>query len=87
MIELEPDAYTHVEVEPGLATFTARIKVSGEIQGTANINTESGQHYYLRYVPFRYRGLLPADSYEFKIVPADFAREELRGARYLPLLE
>jgi hypothetical protein len=87
LIELKPGAYTHVEVEPGPTTFTARIKVSGEIQGTVNINTESGLYYYLRYVPFRYKGLFPADPYEFKIVPTGFAREELKDARYQPLLE
>jgi len=87
LIELKPNAYTHIEVEPSLTTFTARTKVSGEIQGTVSINTESGLYYYLRYVPFRYRGLFPADPYEFKIVPAGFAREELRGARYHPLLK
>lgn len=86
LIELKPSAYTHIEVEPGLTTFTARIKVSGEIQGTVNINTGSGLYYYLRYVPFRYKGLFPADPYEFKIVPAGFAREELKDARYQPLL-
>ena len=86
LIELKPNAYTHIEVEPGLTTFTARIRVSGEIQGTVNINTESGLYYYLRYVPFRYKGLFPADSYEFKIVPAGFAREELKDARYQLLL-
>ncbi len=87
LIELKPNAYTHIEVEPGLTTFTARIKVSGEIQGTVNINTESGLYYYLRYVPFRYKGLFPADPYEFKIVPAGFAREELKEARYQLLLK
>jgi hypothetical protein len=87
LIELKPNAYTHIEVEPSLTTFTARTKVSGEIQGTVSINTESGLYYYLRYVPFRYKGLFPADSYELKIVPAEFAKEELRGARYQPLLK
>lgn len=87
MIELRPNTYTRIEVEPGLAIFTARTRVNGEIQGTVNVNAESGRYYYLRYVPFRYRGLFPADSYEFKIVPADFARKELKGARYHPLLE
>ena len=87
MIELKPNAYTHIEVEPGLTTFTARIKVSGEIQGTVNISTESGLYYYLRYVPLRYKGLFPADPYEFKIVPADFAREELKESRYQLLLK
>ena len=87
LIELKPSAYTYIEVEPGPTTLTARIKVSGEIQGTVNINTESGLYYYLRYVPFRYKGLFPADPYEFKIVPAGFAREELRDARYQPLLK
>ena len=86
LIELRPDAYTYIEVEPGLATFTARIRISGEIQGTVSINAQPGLYYYLRYVPFRYRGLLPADSYEFKMVPAEFAKEELGGARYQPLL-
>jgi len=87
LIALKPNAYTHIEVEPGLTTFTARIRVSGEIQGTVNINTESGLYYYLRYVPFRYKGLFPADPYEFKIVPAGFAREELKDARYQLLLK
>ena len=87
LIELEPDAYTRVEVEPGLKTFTARNKISGEIQRSVSINTESGGYYYLRYVPFSYKGLFPADSYEFKIVPPGFAREELRNARYLPVLK
>jgi hypothetical protein len=59
----------------------------GEIQGTVNINTKSGLYYYLRYVPFRYKGLFPADPYEFKIVPTGFAREELKEARYQPLLK
>jgi hypothetical protein len=87
LIELKPNAYTYVEVEPGLTTFTARIKVSGEIQGTVNINTKSGLYYYLRYVPFRYKGLFPADPYEFKVVPTGFAREELIDARYQLLLK
>ena len=87
LIELNPNTYAHIEVEPGLTTFIARNKVSGEIQGTVSINTESGLYYYLRYVPFRYKGLFPADSYEFKIVPAELAKEELRGARYQPLLQ
>ena len=87
LIELKPNVYTYIEVEPGLTTFTARNKVSDEIQGSVNTNTKSGLYYYLRYVPFRYRGLLPADSYEFKIVPAGFAREELKKARYQPLLK
>ena len=87
LIELKPNAYTHIEVEPGQTTFTARIRVSGEIQGSVNIKTESGLYYYLRYVPFRYKGLFPADPYEFKIVPAGFAREELKDARYQLLLK
>jgi hypothetical protein len=87
LIELKPNTYTHIEVEPGLTAFTARIKVSDEIQGTVNINTESGMYYYLRYVPYRYRGLFPADPYEFKIVPAGFARKELKAARYHPPVE
>jgi hypothetical protein len=61
--------------------------IEGEIQGTVNINTKSGLYYYLRYVPFRYKGLFPADPYEFKIVPTGFAREELKEARYQPLLK
>ncbi len=82
-IELKPNAYAHIEVEPGLTTFSARLRVSGEVQGSVNINTESGLYYYIRYVPFKYKGLFPADPYEFKIVPAGFAREELKEARYL----
>lgn len=85
LIELTPNTYTHIEVEPGLTTISARIQVSGEIQGAVNINTESGMYYYLRYVPYRYRGLFPADPYEFKIVRAGFARKELKGAQYYPL--
>ena len=87
MIELKPNTYTHIEVEPSLTTFTARTKVSGEIQGTVSIYTESGLYYYLRYVPFRYKGLFPADPYEFKVVPTGFAREELIDARYQLLLK
>lgn len=87
LIELKPNAYSHIEIEPGLSRFTTRNKVSGEIQGIVNIDAKSGLYYYLRYVPFRYRGLFPAEPYEFKIVPAGFAREELKDARYQPLLK
>jgi hypothetical protein len=77
----------YIEWPPSIYHGGEKLIELGEIQGTVNINTKSGLYYYLRYVPFRYKGLFPADPYEFKVVPTGFAREELIDARYQLLLK
>jgi len=76
---LNVNAYTYVEIEPGLTTVSAREKLTGLNLVELEINAKAGEYYYLRYV-FEFGLATPV--YEFEIMPVELAREEIRETRY-----
>jgi hypothetical protein len=81
---LNVNAYTYVDIEPGITVFSARDKLTGGSLADIEINAGAGQQYYLRYL-FNF-GVMTMEI-SFKIIPQAIAREEIRKTRYTPSLQ
>jgi hypothetical protein len=77
---LNVNAYTYVEINPGLTRISAREKLTGLTLVELEVNPKAGQTYYLRY---EFQMGLASPAYEFKIIPVVLAREEIRKTRYV----
>jgi len=77
---LNVNAYTYVEIGPGLTRISAREKLTGLSLVELEVNARAGQIYYLRY---EFQMGLASPAYEFKIIPLVLAKEEIRKTRYV----
>jgi len=77
---LNVNAYTYIEIDPGLTKISAREKLTGLNLVELEVNAQSGQTYYLRY---EFEMGLASPAYEFKIIPVVLAKEEIRKTRYV----
>jgi len=80
LTELKVNAYTYIEIVPGVTTFSARDKVFGipVPQLEIEIDAKAGQYYYLRYET-QFSEETPA---VLKFMPVELARQEIRKTRY-----
>lgn len=77
---LNVNAYTYIEIEPGLTMISAREKLTGLPLVELEINAKAGQYYYLRY---NFEVGLATPLYEFEVMSMELAREEIRETRYV----